>query len=74
MSASETKNLGARVFIPAESETLAPEQSSFCCVSSLLELSKGTRRNLKAYRPYYRAFLLQKGPQSTDSSPKMSRC
>jgi len=36
LSASETKNLGAHVFIPAESETLALEQSSFCCVPSLL--------------------------------------
>lgn len=35
---------------------------------------KGTRRNLKAYRPYYRAFLLQKGPHSTTRSSKMSRC
>lgn len=46
--------------IPAESETLAPEQSSLCTRSPLpscLESDGG----VPACRPYYRAYHLQKG-------------
>lgn len=61
MSASETNNLGARVFIPAESETLAPEQSSFCCVSSLLELSKGNKAESQSISPLLSRFSPSEG-------------
>lgn len=52
-------------FSSAESETLAPEQSSFCRVArgsvAILDM---TIPPLPAYCPYYRAYLLQKEPKN----------
>jgi hypothetical protein len=51
----------------AESDTLAPEQSSFCRGVRPVEW-KASRNapELLAYRSYYRAYLLQKGPRLAD--------
>ncbi|KAI0533073.1 hypothetical protein GGR58DRAFT_506748 [Xylaria digitata] len=57
-------------FSSAESETLAPEQSSFCrgCGEGRVVLNSLKTRNRRprhqAYCSYYRAYLLQKEPKN----------
>jgi hypothetical protein len=56
----------------AESDTLAPEQSSLCRGVRSVEL-RGEQNGPEflAYRSYYRAYLLQKGPRLGEQAIKV---